>query len=219
MPPSSTHLHRLVRKTRTIPSRIVKAPPYLGRFARALKTDPGETLAVHPRICLGSSVRCHRSTTTSRRTLGPPFTSFSAFRGRATNTTASKKSGRTSEETLRHWDSRSVVGPTGSTAMLILHWARSRGVPSGTSARRKVIETGVARGVTSRIILEAMALIGSGHLWSVDLPHPLAPRASQRDSMAVPFGLPREVDVCPRLEPPTAPLSRVTSRESGHVRA
>jgi Methyltransferase domain len=36
-----------------------------------------------------------------------------------------------------------------------------------------VIETGVAHGVTSRIILEALNLNGSGHLWSIDLPHPL----------------------------------------------
>lgn len=36
-----------------------------------------------------------------------------------------------------------------------------------------VIETGVAHGVTSRIILEALTLNDSGHLWSIDLPHPL----------------------------------------------
>ena len=35
----------------------------------------------------------------------------------------------------------------------------------------KVIETGVARGLTTRLILEAMAANGNGHLWSVDLPH------------------------------------------------
>ena len=35
-----------------------------------------------------------------------------------------------------------------------------------------VIETGVARGVTSRIVLEAMARNDLGHLWSIDLPFP-----------------------------------------------
>jgi hypothetical protein len=35
-----------------------------------------------------------------------------------------------------------------------------------------VIETGVAHGVTSRIVLEALALNRSGHLWSIDLPFP-----------------------------------------------
>ncbi len=35
-----------------------------------------------------------------------------------------------------------------------------------------VVETGVARGVTSRIVLEALDRNDHGRLWSVDLPHP-----------------------------------------------
>ena len=35
---------------------------------------------------------------------------------------------------------------------------------------KSVIETGVAHGVTSRFILEALARNGDGHLWSIDLP-------------------------------------------------
>src|SRR5207253_10228310 len=35
---------------------------------------------------------------------------------------------------------------------------------------KKVIETGVAHGVTSRFILEALERNGDGHLWSIDLP-------------------------------------------------
>ncbi len=35
---------------------------------------------------------------------------------------------------------------------------------------KRVIETGVAHGVTSRFILEALAKNGRGHLWSIDLP-------------------------------------------------
>ena len=34
----------------------------------------------------------------------------------------------------------------------------------------KVVETGVARGVTSRVILEALERNGDGQLWSIDLP-------------------------------------------------
>jgi predicted O-methyltransferase YrrM len=34
-----------------------------------------------------------------------------------------------------------------------------------------VVETGVARGVTSRFLLEALELNGAGNLWSIDLPH------------------------------------------------
>jgi len=36
-----------------------------------------------------------------------------------------------------------------------------------------VIETGVAHGVSSRVMLEALARNDKGHLWSIDLPHPL----------------------------------------------
>lgn len=37
---------------------------------------------------------------------------------------------------------------------------------------RAVIETGVAHGVTSRVILEALKQNDYGHLWSIDLPFP-----------------------------------------------
>ena len=37
-------------------------------------------------------------------------------------------------------------------------------------ALRTVVETGVAHGVTSRFILEALEQNGGGHLWSIDLP-------------------------------------------------
>ena len=36
----------------------------------------------------------------------------------------------------------------------------------------RIVETGVARGITSRVILEALARNGSGHLWSIDRPAP-----------------------------------------------
>jgi Methyltransferase domain len=35
---------------------------------------------------------------------------------------------------------------------------------------KNVVETGVAHGVTSRVVLEALARNGQGHLWSIDLP-------------------------------------------------
>jgi hypothetical protein len=37
---------------------------------------------------------------------------------------------------------------------------------------RRVVETGVARGITTRVILEALEVTGEGHLWSIDLPPP-----------------------------------------------
>jgi predicted O-methyltransferase YrrM len=47
----------------------------------------------------------------------------------------------------------------------------------------KVVETGVAHGVTSRIILEG--LTGRGHLWSVDLPPAWAPGVHREIGAAV----------------------------------
>lgn len=36
-----------------------------------------------------------------------------------------------------------------------------------------MIETGVAQGISSRVALEVLAENDCGHLWSIDLPHPL----------------------------------------------
>jgi hypothetical protein len=48
-----------------------------------------------------------------------------------------------------------------------------------------VVETGVAHGVTSRVILEALRRNDCGHLWSIDLPHPLEPDLHAQTGMAV----------------------------------
>lgn len=48
----------------------------------------------------------------------------------------------------------------------------------------KVVETGVAHGVTSRIILEALQSNNRGHLWSIDLP-PLEREWQQQVGVAV----------------------------------
>lgn len=52
----------------------------------------------------------------------------------------------------------------------------------------KVVETGVARGVTSRVILEGLERAGAGHLWSIDLPA-LDPSLHDEIAVAVPEGL------------------------------
>jgi Methyltransferase domain len=48
-----------------------------------------------------------------------------------------------------------------------------------------VIETGVAHGVTSRIVLEAMNQNDHGHLWSIDLPYPFDRRLHVQTGAAV----------------------------------
>ena len=49
----------------------------------------------------------------------------------------------------------------------------------------KVVETGVARGLTSRFILEALEKNKAGHLWSVDLPPLLEPQLHAQIGAAV----------------------------------
>jgi Methyltransferase domain len=53
---------------------------------------------------------------------------------------------------------------------------------------RNVVETGVAHGVTSRFILEALERNGDGRLWSIDRP-PMEPRWREQIGIAVRDGL------------------------------
>jgi hypothetical protein len=48
-----------------------------------------------------------------------------------------------------------------------------------------VIETGVAHGVTSRVVLEALDRNRLGRLWSIDLPFPFDPRLREETGVAV----------------------------------
>jgi hypothetical protein len=50
---------------------------------------------------------------------------------------------------------------------------------------QRVVETGVAHGVTSRFLLEALARNGAGHLWSIDLPPPAHPELHWHIGIAV----------------------------------
>lgn len=52
-----------------------------------------------------------------------------------------------------------------------------------------VVETGVAHGVTSRIVLEALDRVASGHLWSIDQPHLFDPSLHVETGTAVPEAL------------------------------
>jgi len=54
---------------------------------------------------------------------------------------------------------------------------------------RCVVETGVGRGLTSRLALEAMERNGLGHLSSIDQPPALAPALRRQTAIAVPSAL------------------------------
>jgi hypothetical protein len=53
----------------------------------------------------------------------------------------------------------------GDAGLVRAIWCLTRHLRPG-----KVVETGVAHGVTSRFVLEALERNGDGHLWSIDLP-------------------------------------------------
>jgi hypothetical protein len=50
----------------------------------------------------------------------------------------------------------------------------------------QVVETGVARGLTTRVILEALDRTGDGRLWSIDLPPLIEHRLEDETAAAVP---------------------------------
>jgi predicted O-methyltransferase YrrM len=50
----------------------------------------------------------------------------------------------------------------------------------------RVVETGVARGLTTRVLLEALERTGRGHLWSIDLPPLLEHALADQTGAAVP---------------------------------
>jgi hypothetical protein len=52
-----------------------------------------------------------------------------------------------------------------------------------------VLETGVARGLTTRVLLEALERNGDGRLWSIDLPPLLQEDLASETAAAVPTGL------------------------------
>jgi hypothetical protein len=66
----------------------------------------------------------------------------------------------------------------GDPAMLDAAWRLARHLRPA-----RVVETGVARGMTSRIVLEALYRNDAGHLWSIDLPS--ATDRSQRNEIGI----------------------------------
>jgi predicted O-methyltransferase YrrM len=54
---------------------------------------------------------------------------------------------------------------------------------------RTIVETGVGRGLTTRVLLEALERNGGGHLWSIDLPPLLERGLAEETGAAVPESL------------------------------
>ena len=185
MPPQDSHLPRFVRKAMHAPCRIGRTPENLGRFVRALVRDPIETIRYIPDAVshqlfdkqvtyhveedvgasfhqmLGEQWPCRELDHFSQvwEDIGRDLSAKGLSIGRAT------------------YGEYSDADPGLSAAT----WCAVRHLRPA-----KVLETGVARGVTSRVILEAMSLNGTGHLWSLDLPHPFRPEIHGETAAAVP---------------------------------
>ena len=76
--------------------------------------------------------------------------------------------------------SRSADGTT------VTPGSRSGVVPGAAPSTRRVVETGVARGLTTRVLLEALERNGRGRLWSIDLPPLLEHGLAEEIGAAVP---------------------------------
>jgi hypothetical protein len=185
VPPHHSLLEQLVRKTRRIPAHVGQAPANLGRVVRALATDPGETLrylpetvshhlfdaqvayevegdvgpTIHKMLDLAWPCEEQDHFETLWERIGSDLAAQGLPFGRWT------------------YGEYSDADP----ALGAVTWCAVRHLRPAT-----VIETGVARGVTSRVILEAMRANGAGHLWSVDLPHPFRPELHRETAAAVP---------------------------------
>lgn len=69
----------------------------------------------------------------------------------------------------------------GDRGLVRAAWCITRHIPA-----RAVVETGVAHGVTSRGLLEALAANHAGHLWSIDLPPLTISERTSEIAVAVP---------------------------------
>ena len=178
-------VEQLVRKAKHAPSRIGRAPGYVGRFARALAVDPVETLRYVP-----DAVSAHmfdkRVSYEVEEDFGKPFHQMLGepwpcpdFEGFPLVWTDIGNRLSAKGLSFGRWtygeysDADATLGAA--------TWCAVRHLRPAT-----VVETGVARGVTSRVILEAMSLNGTGHLWSLDLPHPFHPELHKETAAAVP---------------------------------
>jgi hypothetical protein len=175
----------MVRKTGKIPSRIGGAPAYIGRFARSLKADPVETLRSIPEV-ISSHLFDVIVEYQAEEDFGPAFHDLLSLPWPC------------DEFENFHVVWSDIERELTALGLAVGRWTYgiysdadpALGAVTWCAVRHllpeKVIETGVARGVTSRLILEAMSLNGDGHLWSVDLPHPLRPELHNETGAAVP---------------------------------
>jgi Methyltransferase domain len=180
----NTRMPVIVRKARRIPSKIGAAPDYIRRVARSLADEPVETLLYVPEVVARQIDRPFPYTVEEdwgsafHKLLDLPWPCPEAEG--AADVLAEIEIGLEAKGLTfgRYtYGVYSDADPGLGTAT----WCAVRHLRPDV-----VVETGVARGVTSRLILEAMSLNDKGHLWSIDLPHPFSPELHHETAAAVP---------------------------------
>jgi hypothetical protein len=178
-------MRRILRKTSRVPSRLASTPGGLWRLARALARDPIETLLYIP-DAVAHQLFDRQVAYQVEKDWGPSFHDVLGLEWPCT------ECGRYEQVWKR------IEADLGEMGLSVGRWTYGEYSDADGSLRaaiwcavrhldpKRVVETGVARGVTSRLILEAMALNQQGHLWSVDLPHPLRPELHRQTAAAVP---------------------------------
>ncbi len=176
---------RLLNKARHALSRIDRAPANLGRFLRALAAHPIETLEYVPET-FSHHLFDRQVSYDVEEDFGPSFHQMLGVPWPCGELERFhliwadiRRSLSASGLSLGRWTYGEYSDA--DAALGAATWCAVRHLRPTT-----VLETGVARGVTSRIILEAMSLNGTGHLWSLDLPHPFRPELHKETGAAVP---------------------------------
>lgn len=158
---------------------------YLGRAAAAVARQPGEGVQrtverlvewwdLHRRPCAYRPTEEYEPEL--ERLLGAPLrddrTDFQAVWARTLEDVRSHGL-ETGRGAFGGWDD-------GDVRLALLAWRVTRHLRPGVA-----VETGVARGLTTRVLLEAMDRNGSGELWSIDLPPLIERGLSAETAVAV----------------------------------
>ena len=169
-----------------LPGRIRRAPDRARRVAHALVADPRETLAYAPEVVARQLDRQVAYDVEEEwgpafhRLLGLPWPcpELATYRSVWSDIGAELTAKGLAFGRYTYGEySDADAGLAGAAWCTVRHLHPT-----------KVVETGVARGATSRVILEALSANGEGHLWSIDLPHPFAPELHAETAAAIPGG-------------------------------
>ena len=170
--PSAPTTARQRSRIRSLPRRLRAAPAGVPRLLRAIRREPIETFYFVPEQL--SHWMCSPVPYEVEEEWGRSFHDLLGFRWPCPEMDAFHNLwGRVNEKLAAEglpagrWTSGTYSDADSALSACV--WCSVRHLRPVN-----IVETGVARGVTSRVILEAIAANGVGHLWSVDLPNPFA---------------------------------------------